>query len=133
MTIQTTSDFKKAHPYRLTKECLSIYFDYRDGHLYAKAPRARISVGRKLGGYNNCGYIQLGFANKVRLAHRIIWIMHYGDIPDGHEIDHVNFVRDDNRIENLQLLSRAENIARSVGRKRKKYKKRAKKTVGAVV
>ena len=41
--------------------------------------------------------------------HRIIWEMHNGPIPDGMEVDHINHVRTDNRIENLRLVSRLEN------------------------
>lgn len=33
-----------------------------------------------------------------------------GPIPDGMETDHINHVRDDNRIENLRLVSRIENM-----------------------
>jgi len=35
--------------------------------------------------------------------------MHYGEIPKGFEIDHINGVRDDNRLCNLRLVTHAEN------------------------
>lgn len=41
-------------------------------------------------------------------AHRIIWAMNYGD-PHNFEIDHINGKRSDNRLENLRLVTRAEN------------------------
>lgn len=35
--------------------------------------------------------------------------MHNGPIPEGYEIDHMNGIRSDNRIENLRLVSRSIN------------------------
>lgn len=35
--------------------------------------------------------------------------MHYGKIPEGMEIDHINHITDDNRIENLRLVTRKDN------------------------
>ncbi len=43
------------------------------------------------------------------MAHRLIWIYHYGPIPEGFEIDHINRKRDDNRIENLRVVPRRLN------------------------
>ena len=44
--------------------------------------------------------------------HRLIWEEHNGAIPDGMTIDHINNNKLDNRIENLQLLSRSANSAK---------------------
>ncbi|WP_296223087.1 HNH endonuclease signature motif containing protein [uncultured Sphingomonas sp.] len=41
-------------------------------------------------------------------AHRVIYAMHNGAWPD-HEVDHINGVRTDNRLENLRHASRKEN------------------------
>ena len=35
--------------------------------------------------------------------------MHNGPIPDGMQIDHINHTRNDNRIENLRLVSNSSN------------------------
>lgn len=35
--------------------------------------------------------------------------MHNGDIPNGMQIDHINHIRNDNRLENLRLVTNAEN------------------------
>ncbi|EHH4616078.1 HNH endonuclease [Escherichia coli] len=43
-------------------------------------------------------------------AHRVAWILARGSIPDGLCIDHVNGVRDDNRLCNLRLVTNQENL-----------------------
>lgn len=43
-------------------------------------------------------------------AHRLIWAMVHGEWP-AHDIDHINGVRDDNRLENLRHATRAQNLA----------------------
>jgi hypothetical protein len=42
-------------------------------------------------------------------VHRAVWILTYGAIPDGIEIDHVNGNPEDNRIGNLRPCTRSQN------------------------
>lgn len=43
-------------------------------------------------------------------AHRLAWLLQHGAVPaEGLHIDHINGQRDDNRIDNLRLVSHAEN------------------------
>ena len=60
------------------------------------------------GSINKNGYRYISIANKKHLAHRLAWAMYYGVEPVG-EIDHINGRRDDNRVENLRLVSHQEN------------------------
>ena len=81
---------------------------YKDGHLYSES-------GRKLGGVDaSNGYVRTRVSGVLLYAHRIIWEMHHGAIPKGMDVDHVNANRTDNRIGNLQLLTRAENSQKGV-------------------
>lgn len=63
--------------------------------------------------YDNHGYIRNGTAKGIKFQHRIVWETFVGEIPDGYEIDHINCVRNDNRLCNLRLLTRAENVHRA--------------------
>lgn len=42
--------------------------------------------------------------------HRVIWYYFNGEIPEGTEIDHINGIKDDNRLENLRCVSHSENM-----------------------
>ena len=50
---------------------------------------------------------------KGYLVHRFIWECFNGLIPDGKIIDHVNNIKDDNRLCNLQLMTHKENCKKS--------------------
>jgi hypothetical protein len=55
------------------------------------------------------GYSRVNTGGKMYLCHRLIWIMHNGNIPTGMQINHINHIRSDNRISNLELVTRLEN------------------------
>lgn len=71
----------------------------------------RLSHGTKVGGEVGCiskqGYMQTKNYGEHYLIHRLIWLYTYGEWPT--EIDHINHIRDDNRIENLREVTRKEN------------------------
>lgn len=71
----------------------------------AKTWNARYA-GKSAGCYSN-GYRVVSVNKKLQLAHRVIWIMHFGSIPAGMEVDHINHVKSDNRITNLRLVTHA--------------------------
>ena len=95
----------------------SKWLRYEDGRLYwiAKThPQAqRIKIGSEAYRYDEYGYKRLTVNGKKTSCHRIIWEMHHGAIPRGMEVDHINRVRDDNRIENLRLVTRSQNALNS--------------------
>ena len=83
-------------------------FEYRKGKLYWKQTTSpRVKIGDEVGTYVK-GHLQASVKGKKYYVHRLIWAMHYGgNIPKF--IDHINGVRDDNRIENLRLANHSEN------------------------
>lgn len=45
--------------------------------------------------------------------HNEVWEKHFGPVPAGFELDHINYDTCDNRKENLRLLSKKENNERA--------------------
>lgn len=60
-------------------------------------------------GENINGYIRIHLKNGdcsiKEMAHRLVWKTFVGKIPDGFVIDHINTIRDDNRLENLRCVT----------------------------
>ena len=56
---------------------------------------------------------------KFYSVHRLVYETFFGEIPEGMVIDHINGIRDDNRIENLRCITQSENAmnAQSNGHK----------------
>jgi hypothetical protein len=54
------------------------------------------------------GYLRGTLYGKPFASHRVIWAMCLGEWPDG-QIDHVNGIPNDNRIENLRLVNNLQN------------------------
>jgi hypothetical protein len=57
--------------------------------------------GMKAGFKDTYGHLGIEIDGKRYLSHRLAWLYVYGKWPD-HQIDHINRIRDDNRIENLR-------------------------------
>jgi hypothetical protein len=57
----------------------------------------------------NHGYTVLNIDGRRYMAHRLAWLYFYGRWPDG-DLDHINEVKDDNRISNLREATRAQNM-----------------------
>lgn len=68
----------------------------------------RVKVG-DIAGTLSYGYVAIGIDGKPRLAHRLAWMLFYGEWP-ACDIDHINGVRHDNRIENLRAVTRSVNM-----------------------
>lgn len=98
----------------LTQEYLLELFDYKDGQLYRK-----IKVNNQLPGFvgskEKKGYFSVSINGKRYKVHRIIWFLQHNFWPK--QIDHINGIKNDNRIENLREASIAQNNQNSKLRK----------------
>ena len=93
----------------ITQEFLKEHFEYRDGHLWWVKPTVRgVEVGQQFGSCYNVGYRQGSLKGKTYPEHRLIWLYHHGTWPKNH-IDHINGIKDDNRIENLREATSVQN------------------------
>lgn len=64
------------------------------------------------------GYIEIQLQGKMLKAHRLAWILVYGDLADDVEIDHLDGDRSNNRLSNLRAVNR--NINQQNQRKARK-------------
>lgn len=96
------------------------HYDPETGVLTWKVDRHSNRVAGKPVSYINAyGYVQAKVDGRLRRVHRLAWLYVYGEWPNG-EVDHINGVRNDNRISNLRLASRSQNGRNAkIGRKNK--------------
>ncbi|MBT6470926.1 MAG: HNH endonuclease [Candidatus Marinimicrobia bacterium] len=93
-----------------SQERLNELFEYRDGKLYNKTNRSPTArKGAMAGTTDIYGYTLVTADFKRHRVHRLIYIMHNGNIPEKMFIDHRNGIRDDNRIDNLRVVTKQEN------------------------
>lgn len=81
---------------------------YQDGRLYCvQTGKLRdTSIQR---GYRKVRlYIRKGLVIQAR-AHRVVWYKHYGAIPEGLLIDHIDGDRGNNCVTNLRLVTHTDN------------------------
>lgn len=56
------------------------------------------------------GYVQIkSWLGRAKAVHIIIWESVHGAIPDGMQINHINGIKNDNRIANLELVTPSGN------------------------
>lgn len=57
------------------------------------------------------GYIQIQINGRRYYAHRIVWIITHGEIPEGYEIDHIDLDKTNNKLQNLRLVTKSQNLS----------------------
>jgi len=79
------------------------------------ATAGRIKIGYKTGG----GYLQVDLSSPGRkticpVVHRLVLSAFVGLCPEGKEANHKNGIRTDNRLDNLEWVTRSENLIHSI-------------------
>lgn len=96
----------------ITRERLQeiLNYDPNSGSFtWSKPTSNRVKVGSFAGSDNGNGYIRVRLDGRKYFHHRLAWLWVNGDIPDGHEIDHIDGNPSHNSIANLRLATRSEN------------------------
>lgn len=101
----------KPNKITLEQSLLHEMLDYQDGQLVWKnKPYNLVHLNGKVAGcMHKSGYRQIKFGQVMYPAHRIMWIYHNGSIDENMQIDHINGIKTDNRIENLRLVTAQQN------------------------
>lgn len=100
---------------RVDYELVMRYFKLMDGVLYRKEYISKDGKTMKTKVVKTTpnpshGYLDVGVNGKKLLYHRIIFMLHHNrPIQAGFQIDHINGVRLDNRIENLREVTNQQN------------------------
>lgn len=81
-----------------------VAYDPETGKLTWKVLRNTLRIGEEARCLDVAGYVQVNICGTLVKGHRLAWLIHYGEWPADH-IDHINGVRNDNRITNLRCVS----------------------------
>jgi hypothetical protein len=95
----------------LTADTIRSAFDYDPdtGIFTRKISSGGAKAGSVAGCINLDGYHVIRCQNTLFLAHRLAWLHFYGNWPL-YQIDHINGVRNDNRISNLRDVNQYINM-----------------------
>lgn len=105
-----------------------LYYD--NGELLWRINGFKRTQGKPIGLIRKDGYRFTRFEYKCYLVHRLIWIYHFGTIPKGMQIDHIDGIRSNNQITNLRLVTPATNRKNAAKHKKTKNKYPGVKQVG---
>jgi hypothetical protein len=84
-------------------------YDAESGLLKWLVDRPGVPVGSVAGYRKRCGYVAVKIFGRAYLAHRLVWLIVHGYMPD--QLDHRNMDRADNRIKNLRIATGTLNCA----------------------
>jgi hypothetical protein len=90
------------------------YYAFDDGRIYSYFSERFMTLCATNDGYKYTGIFFKNGEEKEKkntrcLVHRTLAQTFIGEIPEGYEVNHKNHVRDDNRLENLEIVTVAVN------------------------
>ena len=86
-----------------------LHYDPDTGIFTRKVRTAnRVQVGDAAGCQNGHGYLLIMVQSRLYRAHRLAWLHTHGVWPED-QLDHVNRIRTDNRIDNLRAVTNKQN------------------------
>ena len=91
-------------------------YNSETGLFTRRITRKKWKAGELAGGYSDDGYVVIRVDGTLHRAHHLVWLYMFGCFP-AHEIDHINGIRDDNRLENLRDVQRKTNCKNSFMRR----------------
>jgi hypothetical protein len=100
-----------AQQLNVTRQCVFKAFKKRGFMLRGVNYQPKQVYDGKTFTLRNTGYFSLTTGNRT-LMHRYVWEKEKGAIPDNYDIHHLNGIKSDNRIENLECLSKSEHTKR---------------------
>lgn len=107
-TVNARADWQPEEVYMIQQEEVKDLFIYKNGSLYWRNDTGTATkAGAKAGHIQKTGYVNVTVKRKKYQAHRLIYLYHFGYVPN--QIDHINRVKDDNRIENLRPTDSSKN------------------------
>lgn len=90
---------------------------FRPGHRRGRAAQIYQPIGAER--ITKDGYLQrkvnddMPLQRRWRMVHHLVWEEHHGPIPTGHAVRFINGDKSDIRIDNLELISRRDLMARN--------------------
>lgn len=89
------------------------YLDYSQnspsGLIWNSTLNPRVVQGKVAGSLKQTGYYRVGFKGKTYQCHRLVWELHFGPIPKGYVIDHIDRNKANNHVGNLRLQTPRDN------------------------
>lgn len=100
----------------ITQERVKELFSYNvdTGEFYRKIDSGKRGKKGTLVGTDRHGYLTVKINGKRHSLHRLAWLYIYGEFPSG-DLDHKNGNPTDNRINNLRIATKSQNLANSIG------------------